>query len=573
VRSRIGIAGKVPCFEGYLGFENFGAMEFARGRLLVALSLLLLMICVGFGDAHKSIPTTLEGPFKPFTREMDPKLRLGSEDLPQYDPRVVKRAAAIFPEQISLALSTPDAMWVSWVTGDSQMGPKVTPLDPSTVKSVVEYGTASETYDQSATGTSEVYNQFYPFPDVLNYTSGIIHHVRITGLQPNTYYYYRCGDPTLAAMSGEYVFKTLPEPGPANYPTRIAVIGDLGLTYNSTSTIDHLRQNNPDLVLMVGDLSYANLYVTNGTGSDDYGRSFGKITPIHETYQPRWDMWQRMMEPLISEVPMMVIEGNHELETQINNESFVAYKARFAVPSTESNSGTSMYYSFNAGGIHIVMLGAYVDFNKSSEQYSWLEQDLAKVDRSLTPWIIVLTHPPWYNSYLAHYREVECMRQAMEDLTYKYGVDLFFHGHVHAYERINRLYKYKYDPCGPVYITVGDGGNHEKLAVEHADEEGLCPIPTKTPDKNFAYLSGFCGFNFSNGQFCWDKQPDWSAWRDSSFGHGIIEVVNSTHLLWTWHRNQDHYDEVVGDQIYIVRQPEFCSNQNVIRMSTSFAEG
>jgi hypothetical protein len=48
---------------------------------------------------------------------MDPSLRLGSEDLPQYDPRVVKRAAAIFPEQISLALSTPDAMWVSWVTG------------------------------------------------------------------------------------------------------------------------------------------------------------------------------------------------------------------------------------------------------------------------------------------------------------------------------------------------------------------------------------------------------------------------------------------------------------------------
>lgn len=92
-------------------------MEFARGRLLVALSLLLLMIGVGFGDAHKSIPTTLEGPFKPYTREMDPNMRLGSKDLPQYDPRVVKRAAAIYPEQISLALSTPDAMWVSWITG------------------------------------------------------------------------------------------------------------------------------------------------------------------------------------------------------------------------------------------------------------------------------------------------------------------------------------------------------------------------------------------------------------------------------------------------------------------------
>lgn len=106
-----------PLFRKIFGFEDSGAMEFARVRLVVVLSLLLLVIGVGSGDAHKSIPTTLEGPFKPFTREMDPNMRLWSEDLPQHDPRVVKRAAAIYPEQISLALSTPDAMWVSWITG------------------------------------------------------------------------------------------------------------------------------------------------------------------------------------------------------------------------------------------------------------------------------------------------------------------------------------------------------------------------------------------------------------------------------------------------------------------------
>lgn len=94
-------------------------------------------------------------------------------------------------------------------------------------------------------------------------------------------------------MSGEHSFKTLPTPGPSSYPYRIAVVGDLGLTYNSTSTVDHMNENNPDLVLMIGDMSYANLYVTNGTGASDYGRTFGKDTPIHETYQPRWDMWQR----------------------------------------------------------------------------------------------------------------------------------------------------------------------------------------------------------------------------------------------------------------------------------------
>lgn len=39
---------------------------------------------------------------------------------------------------------------------------------------------------------------------------------------------------------------------------------------------------------------------------------------------------------------------------------------------------------------------------------------------------------------------------------------------------------------------------------------------------------------------------------------GDVQVKNSTHLLWSWHRNQDHYDEVFGDQIYIVRQPSNC---------------
>lgn len=117
--------------------------------------------------------------------------------------------------------------------------------------------------------------------------------VAAPGLEPETKYYYRCGDPTLQAMSEEGSFTTLPAPGPASYPTRIAFVGDLGLTYNSTSTVDHVTANNPDLVIMIGDMSYANLYITNGTGTNDYGKTFGGNTPIHETYQPRWDMWQR----------------------------------------------------------------------------------------------------------------------------------------------------------------------------------------------------------------------------------------------------------------------------------------
>ena len=64
---------------------------------------------------------------------------------------------------------------------------------------------------------------------------------------------------------------------------------------------------------------------------------------------------------------MMVIEGNHEIEPQVAGITFTSYLTRFAVPSEESGSKTNFYYSFDAGGIHFIMLGAYVDYNSTGK--------------------------------------------------------------------------------------------------------------------------------------------------------------------------------------------------------------
>lgn len=37
-------------------------------------------------------------------------------------------------------------------------------------------------------------------------------------------------------------------------------------------------------------------------------------------------------------------------------------------------------------------------------------------------------------------------------------IDVLGCRHVHAYERCNRVYNYTVDPCGPVHVTIGDGG-------------------------------------------------------------------------------------------------------------------
>lgn len=166
-------------------------------------------------------------------------------------------------------------------------------------------------------------------------------------------------------MSDVFVFRTMPISSPRRYPKRIAIVGDLGLTYNMTTTVDHMRRNKPDLFLLIGDVTYANLYLTNGSGADCYSCSFSN-TPIHETYQPRWDYWGRFMQPFVSKTPMMVIEGNHEIELQAEKVTFEAYRSRFAFPSAESGSTSPFFYSFDAGGIHFIMLGSDHDYSKSS---------------------------------------------------------------------------------------------------------------------------------------------------------------------------------------------------------------
>ena len=105
------------------------------------------------------------------------------------------------------------------------------------------------------------------------------------------------------------------------------------------------------------------------------------------------------------------------------------------MPYKESGSTSNLYYSFDVASTHVIMLGSYTDFDAHSQHYTWLQSDLAKIDRKRTPWVIALLHAPWYNTNEAHQGEGEDMRQAMEELLYEARVDLVFAGHVHAYER------------------------------------------------------------------------------------------------------------------------------------------
>lgn len=366
-----------------------------------------------------------------------------------------------------MSLAGPNGARVSWIT-----------IDPS-APSMVEFGTKSGLYDRTAYGDSDSYR-------FLLYRSGQIHNVVLQNLSPSTVYFYKCGGEGL-----EYAFKTPPAVDP-KASIMFAIAGDMGQTDDTRLTLNHIQQSDYDVLLLPGDLSYA-----------DY-------------YQPLWDTFGTLVEPLASSRPLMVTQGNHEKENlPLLLDPFRSYNTRWRMPYEESGSDSNLYYSFEVAGVHVLMLGSYADVSRDSSQYIWLQADLAKVDRKRTPWLIALLHAPWYNSNAKHQGEGDEMMKSMEFLLYEAKVDALIAGHVHAYERTSRVFNGKPDLCGIVHITVGVGGNREGLAHNF-----LSPTPA------------------------------WSLYREASYGHGVLKVVNATHAHWSWHRNQDD-GTVMADALWL----------------------
>ncbi|KAK1269024.1 Phosphoenolpyruvate phosphatase [Acorus gramineus] len=399
-----------------------------------------------------------------------------STDIPLDDEAFIVPEDPNAPQQVHITQGDYDgrAVIISWVTK----------ADPG--RSVVFYGLSEHKYDHHALGYVKNYT-FY------NYKSGYIHHCLVDGLEDDTKYYYKIG----TGDSREFWFETPPEIDP-DAPYTFGIIGDLGQTYNSLSTLEHYMRSGGKTVLFVGDLSYADRYeYDNGV---------------------RWDSWGQFVEKSAAYQPWIWAAGNHEIEYQPHlgeTQPFKPFLHRYTTPYLASKSSSPLWYAIRRASAHIIVLSSYSPFVKYTPQWTWLHGELKRVDREKTPWLIVLMHVPLYNSNEAHYMEGESMRVVFESWFVHYKVDLVFAGHVHAYERSYRISNINYnitsgdrypvpDKSAPVYITVGDGGNQEGLA----------------------------------GRFT-NLQPDYSAFREASYGHSTLELKNRTHAFYRWNRNDD----------------------------------
>ncbi|KAK4483695.1 hypothetical protein RD792_010897 [Penstemon davidsonii] len=394
------------------------------------------------------------------------------------------------PEQVHITQGDHDgrSMIISWVT----------PLHSDSNTVTYWEATGRHAHKHKARAVTTTYRYY-------NYTSGYIHHATIRKLKYDTRYIYEVGK---HKATRRFSFNTPPKVGP-DVPYTFGVIGDLGQTYDSNQTLEHYVSNRKaQAVLYAGDLSYA----------DDH--------PFHDN--TRWDIWGRFVEKSCAFQPWIWTPGNHEIDyaPEIEeNTPFRPFTHRYHVPYKASKSTSPLWYSIKRASAYIIVLSSYSAFGKYTPQYIWLEQELPKINRGETPWVIVLVHSPMYSSNNYHYMEGEGMRVMFEHWFVKYKVDLVFSGHVHSYERSERISNVQYnitnglstpirDASAPVYITIGDGGNIEGLADSYTD-----------------------------------PQPSYSAFREASFGHGILELKNRSHAFYSWHRNQDD-ESTIGDSTW-----------------------
>jgi len=341
-----------------------------------------------------------------------------------------------------------------------------------------------------------------------------IHTVVLTHLKPYTNYLYRVGSDQ--GWSNYFFTKTVMD-GTMWSPT-VALFGDLG---NDNAMSLPFLQNGAgtglfDAVLHVGDFAY----------------------DMDEDNGVKGDLFMEQIEPIASVVPYMTCPGNHE-----NKYNFSNYKARFEMPGDKNN----MFYSFNLGPVHFVSVSTEfyyfleLGIDQLINQFYWLKADLEKANqpeaRAARPWIVVFGHRPMYCS---NNDKDDCTKYqtktrvglptvgwwGLEDLLYKYGVDLAVWAHEHSYERLLPVYN----------LTIKSGPDPE--------------TPYKNPNAPVHIITGSAGCREKTDNFV-KNPPPWSVFRSSDYGFTLMKVANATHL----HLEQMSVEPDLHsiDQIWIIK--------------------
>ncbi|CAF1128841.1 unnamed protein product [Adineta steineri] len=411
------------------------------------------------------------------------------------------------PEHIRIALR-PTGVTISWTTCGYW---DFWNLINDTPTPQVAYGTDPKVCDKlSSYNFTTSYN---PYPIVKRF----FHNVYLDNLDAGTKYYYKIQE-TEKCVRASSILSFTTAPLIINcelQPINISIVGDLGLNtyfnnYEAEQTIIAMKKyiSISNFFMHIGDISYADLY--------------GAIVNF-DFYEDTWNRFQKAIEPITSIMPYQVLPGNHEATClQLSDKvcpqhlkNFTAYNNRFHMSGELSGGYKNMWYSYDYGQAHIVMINTETDFKDApsgpgttlnagnflgiDSQLAWFEQDLIEANkpenRAERPWIIVAGHRPMFGStskaqvqiagypIIAPSDNCAACRDAFLPILCKYGVDFFMAGHVHWMELL-----YPLDCNGDV---VANHFNNVDGVIHVTNGAGAAPTGAETVDTADMYRRAF----------------------------------------------------------------------------------
>jgi len=219
---------------------------------------------------------------------------------------------------------------------------------------------------------------------------------------------------------------------------RFAVIGDTGTGSKQQYQLGQLmalsrEQFSFEFVLLLGDNMYG------GETPKDFEQKFSEV------YKPLLD----------AKVKFFATLGNHDLAVQANYANF--------------NMDGKEYYRFKRGNVAFYSLNSnYMD----QKQIKWLESELAA---DTSEWKICFFHHPPYSSAKKHGSH-DSLRDVVEPIFVKYGVNVVLTGHDHVYERIK-------PQKGIYYFVSGAGGK-----LRSGDIDAKSPLTDRAFDKDMHFM-------------------------------------------------------------------------------------
>ena len=259
--------------------------------------------------------------------------------------------------------------------------------------------------------------------------------IAITGAQENAFSQNVAKGSNAGASASSPLKLTLPV---KDGSLRFAVIGDTGSgTEKQRQVADMMvryKQLFPfEFVLMMGD----NLY--------------GSETP--KDFENKFsDVYKKLLD---DKIKFYATLGNHDLPIQINYEKF--------------NMNGKEYYRFKKGNVAFYSLNSnYMD----KRQVKWLEDELTK---DTSDWKICFFHHPPYSSAKKHGSDTQ-LREIIEPIFLKYGVNVVLAGHEHVYERIK--------PQKGIYYFVSGAGGQLRVG----DVKSQSPLTEKSFDQDMHFM-------------------------------------------------------------------------------------